>query len=180
MSNPKDLDILLRGYSQRLKDTLYSLIFEPPSIDSFLTTIADQVMVMMNGTMNLEDELTNNLMRELENSRLVRLMTKMGFINERQEYNSHTPEANQWSETGERYYLKLFRDYVFHQVGSDGRPVLDLGHVLSCLNKLDAGSEEKLPLVTRDEQHVFVVSYKDLKKGMETAFQDLVKVQRRI
>lgn len=42
----------------------------------------------------------------------------------------------QWSETGDRYFLKLFRDYVFHQVDGENRPVLDIGHVIQCLNKV--------------------------------------------
>lgn len=37
---------------------------------------------------------------------------------------------------GDRYILKLFRDYVFHSVGVDGKPILDLSHVLVCLNKV--------------------------------------------
>ena len=41
-----------------------------------------------------------------------------------------------WSETGDRYIIKLFRDYVFHQVDEKGHPVMDLGHVLTCLNKV--------------------------------------------
>lgn len=49
-----------------------------------------------------------------------------------------------WSETGDRYMLKLFRDYVFHQVSEDGRPWLDMAHVVQCLNKLDAGASEKV------------------------------------
>lgn len=49
-----------------------------------------------------------------------------------------------WSETGDRYLLKLFRDYVFHQVTEDGRPWLDMGHIVQCLNKLDAGAPEKV------------------------------------
>jgi len=49
-----------------------------------------------------------------------------------------------WSETGDRYLLKLFRDYVFHQVTADGRPYLDLSHVVYCLNRLDAGSGDKV------------------------------------
>lgn len=44
----------------------------------------------------------------------------------------------QWSESGDRYVLKLFRDYVFHQVGPDGKPVLDLSHVLTTLNKVSS------------------------------------------
>jgi PAB-dependent poly(A)-specific ribonuclease subunit 3 len=41
-----------------------------------------------------------------------------------------------WSETGDRYLLKLFRDYVFHQVSEAGEPVIDLSHVISNLNKV--------------------------------------------
>ncbi len=41
-----------------------------------------------------------------------------------------------WAETGDRYLLKLFRDYVFHQVYEDGAPVIDWGHVVECLNKV--------------------------------------------
>ena len=41
-----------------------------------------------------------------------------------------------WSETGDRYIIKLFRDYVFHQVDERGRPIVSLSHVLSCLNKV--------------------------------------------
>jgi PAB-dependent poly(A)-specific ribonuclease subunit 3 len=41
-----------------------------------------------------------------------------------------------WSETGDRYIIKLFRDYVFHQVNENGAPALDMVHVLTCLNKV--------------------------------------------
>lgn len=49
-----------------------------------------------------------------------------------------------WSETGDRYMLKLFRDYLFHTVTEDGRPWLDHAHIIQCLNKLDAGTLEKV------------------------------------
>jgi len=71
--------------------------------------------------------------------------------------------------------LKLFRDYVFHQVDSESRPVVGLGHILSCLNKLDAGVEEKLSLVSRDEQTVFVVTYREMKKLVNSSFGELTK-----
>lgn len=41
-----------------------------------------------------------------------------------------------WSETGDRYIVKLFRDYVFHQVDEAGNPVVNISHVLTCLNKV--------------------------------------------
>lgn len=71
-------------------------------------------------------------MSELENGRLFRLLCKFGFINERPEF-ALDPK---WSETGDRYIIKLFRDYVFHQVNQHGKPVVNLSHVLTCLNKV--------------------------------------------
>ena len=46
--------------------------------------------------------------------------------------------------------MKLFRDYVFHQVDTEGQPVLDLAHVIESLNKLEVGSAEKVLLVSRN------------------------------
>ena len=43
-----------------------------------------------------------------------------------------------WSETGDRYILKLFRDFVFHSIGFEGEPILDMAHVVQCLNKVGA------------------------------------------
>lgn len=179
--SPKYLANLSRQYTARFQDCVNSLLNQPLDIHTFLTSIADQVFTIFDSTLHLEDVLTSDLNRELENARLVRLLTKLGFVNERPEYNepqqqTHTRHTGQWSETGERYPLKLFRDYVFHQVNAEGRAVIDLGHVLSCLNKLDAGSEEKIALVTRDEQNVLVVSYKEIKRALEGAFQDLMKM----
>jgi PAB-dependent poly(A)-specific ribonuclease subunit 3 len=41
-----------------------------------------------------------------------------------------------WSETGDRYMLKLFRDYLFHQIDSSGVPWIDMAHIIQCLNKV--------------------------------------------
>ncbi|CAD6911042.1 unnamed protein product [Tilletia controversa] len=96
----------------------------------------------------------------------------LGLINERPEFD-HDPR---WSETGDRYIIKLFRDFVFHAVDPEtGAPVVDLSYILTNLNKLDAGSEEKIVLTSRDEQSCLVVSYRDIKNCIENAFQDLAR-----
>ena len=80
-----------------------------------------------------------------------RLLTKLGTVVDRTELNLDTA----WAETGDRYMLKLFRDYVFHQVMEDGRPFLDMAHVIACLNRLDAGVPDKVRRTNRK----FATSY---------------------
>ena len=198
----KALDIVSRSYTERLRACIAWLLTPPPipqdaqqsdlqqiaeyNINTLLNNIADKVIAAFDSALHLEDDLISNMTRELENGRLARLLTKLNVILERPESSigptSQTANPNMlnqpssaWSETGERYYLKLFRDYVFHQVDHDGRPVLDLGHIITCLNKLDAGIEEKIQLVSRDEQNVFIVSYRELKRGFESAWADVSK-----
>ena len=149
------------------------------------------------------------------------MVSQTGFVNERPEFDRDPA----WSNTGERYVVSLFRDYLFHSVeeGSGGggggggggnpssgmsssgsgangfttsssssslasaaaggsssnpanpRPVLDLSHVLSNLNRLDAASRERLVLASRDEQSCLVVSYAEVRNALEGAFADLAR-----
>lgn len=178
---PRAMEHFSRSYTPQLKSSIFWLLNgmqkdQERNIDIFITGVSSQLMSTFDSSLHLDDQLTSDLSRELENGRLVRLMTKLNLINERPEYE----HDRQWSENGERYFLKLFRDFVFHQVDAQGEPVVDLGHVLSCLNKLDAGIDERITLVSRDEQSCFVVSYKELKKVLESSFQTLLKPARRL
>ncbi|KAF2874122.1 PAB-dependent poly(A)-specific ribonuclease subunit PAN3 [Massariosphaeria phaeospora] len=198
LSLQKSLDNLSRAYTPRLKECVQWLLSPQPSpttpssptgpnpvqkdVDTFLAGISDQFAMVFDNELHAQDTLVNTLARELESSRIVRILVKLNFINERPELDASqgNPAAasTAWAETGERYYLKLFRDYVFHQVDANGHPVTNLAHVLDCLNKLDAGSDEKITLISRDEQTVFVVSYREVKRGLESAFQDLLQAGR--
>ena len=66
----------------------------------------------------LDAALTHNdiieaeLAKEIESARLFRLLTKLSTVVDRAELNGDFG----WAEYGDRYMLKLFRDYVFHQV----------------------------------------------------------------
>jgi PAB-dependent poly(A)-specific ribonuclease subunit 3 len=62
---------------------------------------------------------------------------------------------------------------VFHQADGGGYPVMDLGHVVTALNKLDAADEEKIVLASRDGKNLMVVSYADVSRCLESAFQEL-------
>ncbi|KAJ5961266.1 uncharacterized protein N7479_008416 [Penicillium vulpinum] len=175
--NPtKAMEHFTRAYSPQLKNSVFWLLNglqkdQERTIDTFITGISSQLMSTFDSALHLDDQLTSDLSRELENGRIARLMAKLGFINERPEYE----HDQRWSESGERYFLKLFRDYVFHSVDNQGEAVVDLGHVITCLNKLDAGTDEKINLISRDEQSCFIVSYKEIKKALESSFQALSK-----
>ncbi|KAI4184927.1 MAG: hypothetical protein LQ348_004465 [Seirophora lacunosa] len=175
-SQGKALDAFGKSYTPRLKEvTTWLLDHLSPQrndgIDAFLTLITNDIVTTFDNSLHQDDALESALTQELENSRMVRLLTKMNFINERPEYE----HDRQWAEHGSRYCIKLFRDYVFHPVDPQGNPVLDMGHVVSCLNKLDAGIEEKIQLTTRDEETIIFLSYKELKACIESAWQDLMR-----
>jgi len=116
------------------------------------------------------DTLEMELQRDIESARMFRLLTKLGTVVDRTELNMDTA----WSETGDRYMLKLFRDYMFHQVMEDGRPFLDMAHVITNLNRLDAGIPDKVCLMSRDEQNVLVVSYSELKNCLEQSYGEVL------
>lgn len=118
------------------------------------------------------DMLLSELTKEVENGRLLRLLVKLAAVNERPE--GDVASDPHWSETGDRYLLKLFRDYVFHQVDEHGAPMLDWGLMAECLNKLDSGVPEKVLLMSRDEQSLLVASYADLHRCLDTAYTELM------
>ena len=165
-----------RTYSQTLKETVGWLLHagDELNVNSLLGRIGAATMECCNIAESDNDMLQAYLNRELENSRLLRLLLKLGTINERPEYAKDL----MWDDYGPRGKLKLFRDYVFHQVDEQGRPVQDLGHMLACLNKLDAGLDEKIKLETRDGKSILIVSFKEIKQLIEGAFQDLMRRSR--
>ena len=167
-------DVIHRNYSERLTNVFtwfsdHSYTENQVPIDLLLTKLASDTIDVFDASLRADDALQSYLNREQENSRLVRLMTKLNCLNERPEYE----HDRSWSNHGARTVLPLFRDYIFHQVDAQGNPVVDMGHMLACLNKLDAGVEEKVTLTTRDEQSIIVVTFKELKQTVESAWSEL-------
>jgi PAB-dependent poly(A)-specific ribonuclease subunit 3 len=169
------IDQVGRSYTPDLTTTLSWLLAPQPNltktIDDLLGGISRHIVATFDMALHSEDTMTSEFSRELENGRIVRLMAKLNTINDRPEYENNPS----WDQSGDKWILKLFRDYVFHQVDSAGHPIVDLGHIISCINKLDAGSEEKLYMSSRDGETVYVASYKDLKKQVAAAFSELAK-----
>ncbi|CAK7201398.1 PAB-dependent poly(A)-specific ribonuclease subunit 3 [Sporothrix eucalyptigena] len=166
-------------YSHEFK-TAVTWLLTPPStmtpsggktIDALINSIAPQMVRFFDMSLQENDGLMSQVSREVENGRIARLLMKLGTINERENYQRDAS----WAEHGPRYPLKLFRDYVFHQVDESGRPVVDAWHILSSLNKLDAGSNEVVRLSSRDGRTNLFVTYKELNKMVQRSFNDLIR-----
>uniref|UniRef100_A0A7S0RCI7 Pan3 C-terminal knob domain-containing protein n=1 Tax=Pyramimonas obovata TaxID=1411642 RepID=A0A7S0RCI7_9CHLO len=132
--------------------------------------LAEHMWRELDAAHSYNDVLQHDLSLELENGRLMRLMVKLGMICERMDQATDPS----WSETGDRYLIKLFRDWVFHRTTDTGAPEMDWGYVVEALNKLDAGLPEKILLMSRDEMSMLMVSYRDIKKCVEQVYNELM------
>ena len=177
-SQHRDAMSLLQNHcSQAFIDLVTMLINATPALtcDAVCTSIAPHFVDEGDMQMAVNDGLHSHLQCEYENGRILKLLIKLGFINERPEYDM----SPKWGETGDRYVLRLFRDYVFHQCLEDGAPVLDAGHVISALNKLDGQSDERMALSSRRSNDLLVVSYADVQRCLEDSFRDLCRQSER-
>ena len=171
------VDYLQGHYSMDLKQFIVFLITQPggaaqATIFAACGLITGRLLEQADYSYQQIDLCYTDLAKELQNGRLFRLLTKLNMILDRPQPG--TPAADSWSETGDRYLLKLFVDYVFHQTDADGRPNVDLGSVVQCLNKLDVGVSEKVLLMSPDENTMLVVSYADLKACCERSVAELL------
>uniref|UniRef100_A0ABM5FWR8 PAN2-PAN3 deadenylation complex subunit PAN3 n=1 Tax=Pogona vitticeps TaxID=103695 RepID=A0ABM5FWR8_9SAUR len=169
----KAMELVTINYSSDLKNLILYLLTDQNrlrSVNDIMPMIGARFYTQLDAAQMRNDVIEEDLAKEVQNGRLFRLLAKLGTINERPEFQKDPT----WSETGDRYLLKLFRDHLFHQVTEAGTPWIDLSHIISCLNKLDAGVPEKISLISRDEKSVLVVTYSDLKRCFENTFQELV------
>ena len=51
--------------------------------------------------------------------------------------------------------------------------MMDLGHVVSALNKLDTADDEKIVLTSRDGKSMLVVSFADVARCLDNAYAEL-------
>ncbi len=166
------LELVAHNFSSDLKNLILYLLTTQPrprSVNEIMPMIGARFYTQLDAAQMRGDVLEEEVAKEVNNGRLFRLLCKMGTMNERPEFNGDLS----WAETGDRYLLKLYRDYLFHQVTSDSAPWIDMAHIVQSLNKLDSGVPEKVTLMSRDEQNILVVSYADLKRCFETTFEEI-------
>lgn len=137
-----------------------------PSVNEATTILAPILISELSSAYTFIDTVVSELEKELQNGRLFRLLSKLNFVVQRAE----TFRDPSWQAHGGSHLLNIFCDYVFM---SDTDDPTDLAHVVSCLNKLDAGSPEKLMLISRDNQDCYVVSYLELKNLLDKTFMQM-------
>jgi PAB-dependent poly(A)-specific ribonuclease subunit 3 len=84
----KAMDYVSKQYTKDLVDVIKFLMSKPSStktVTQLNSLIAPKLIQQLDMSFNYNDRMEYELSRELENGRLVRLLCKLGFINERPE-----------------------------------------------------------------------------------------------
>ncbi|CAI5759803.1 unnamed protein product [Candida verbasci] len=142
-------------------NTLEKLIYadETFTLSEFNTSLTTPMLSTINNLQQSNDFFENQLMTELENARLFRLMTKINFII----FNS--------TNVSQIKILKLFQHYLFNTYDINGKKQINLSKILINLNKLDCGIDEKILLVSNNQQECIIVSYKEIKELIDSQFR---------
>merc|ERR1712096_64428 len=140
-------------FSPRVKDLVLVLLSKPTTVFDLRAVMADRVASHLDEQYSHTAALEAELRKEHNNGRLLLLAIKLGMICDR---------GDGQAETGAKYALSLFKDYLYHQRGERGEAVVDFGHIIECLNMLDVGAEEEVLLMSRDQQSIIVSSFEEL------------------
>ena len=169
---PKSSELITSSFTADVKQILQYLLqktTQPKKINDLMPMIGARFYAHIE-KLRLQTDITEGeLMKELENGRLFRLLCKINAVLDRPE---HLLDPN-WGDTEERHILKLFRNYIFHKTDDLANPWVDLPHIILCLNKLDTGSHDRILLTSPHEQNAIICEYKDIKYNFDKCFNEL-------
>jgi PAB-dependent poly(A)-specific ribonuclease subunit 3 len=99
----------MQNYSRELRHFILTLIRSqnPPSIIDVSRALSTRLLDELDGTQLALQRTEKALAGEYESGRALRLLLKLGFVNERPENGVN----RRWSQSGDCYVLTLFRDY---------------------------------------------------------------------
>ncbi|KAK4534144.1 hypothetical protein CDCA_CDCA01G0169 [Cyanidium caldarium] len=158
------LEMVRATYSADVSQLILALISASGGWHEELDALlAPQVIGAYESCLEHADTLLERLRLEADESSLFHLCAKLCFVNERHDLLGDP----QWSEVGDRYLLKLFRDRVFHGVD------LDVARVKDELRRLDAGVNDTLLLTSRDGRSRLFVKYAEVRRCLEGALREL-------
>ncbi|KAI5956314.1 PAN3 [Candida jiufengensis] len=125
--------------------------------------LIEHTFTTLNESQNTSDFMEVQLSSELENARLFRLLTKLNFIINNNNFQLKINDKNNLK------ILKLFQQNLFNYIDPMGKHVINLHKILVNLNKLDCGIDEKL-LLNNNEEFI-IVSYKEIKEIIDLQFR---------
>ncbi|KAL7548898.1 hypothetical protein ACHAWF_012165 [Thalassiosira exigua] len=99
-----------QNYSRELYVLVHGLLnpaMPPMGVRTLAGNLAMRAFDELDGAHGSIDECSNALMGIYESGRALRLLLKLAFVNDRPEFGID----KNWSESGDCYILKLFRDY---------------------------------------------------------------------
>jgi PAB-dependent poly(A)-specific ribonuclease subunit 3 len=187
-----DLELVCQNYSEDLFNVIIALLglkktengqiimsSKHPEVTDTMPYIGARFYTHLENSFRTNDQITKQLEKHCSTGRLFRSLMKICSICERPAKSisraGFQSGYESWAETDQRYLIKLFRDYLFHSVDEQGRPWMNLNHVVCSLNKVDCGSREKITLTSRDEQNMFIVTFADIKRALDHSFSELME-----
>ncbi|CDW57355.1 PAB dependent poly(A) specific ribonuclease [Trichuris trichiura] len=113
---------------------------------------------------------------EMENGRLFRLLCKLCTVNERPRFtwNGHEVGRN-WRSILAETVSRLSLDRHGAHCSTLNGEFEKRDRLRKRLLQLDAGLEEKIMLMSRDQQNVLIVSYQDLHRCLDQAFGQVIR-----
>ncbi|CAL4132405.1 unnamed protein product, partial [Meganyctiphanes norvegica] len=166
------LELINRSYSRDLAMLLVCLLTSQriKTINDVMPMIGARFYTALETSNQRADAYECEMGKEIHNGRLFRLLAKLNTIVDR----PHLNLDNTWCETGDRYMLKLFRDFVFHQLIQRGRPGAE-GIKMTVIEELLLPKAPIICLMSHDEQNILVTSYAELKRCFERSFAELLQ-----
>jgi PAB-dependent poly(A)-specific ribonuclease subunit 3 len=125
---------LAQHYSRDLHSLAVTLIrsANPPTIMDVCRAMAGRIFDELDSAHMAYDRCEQALASEYDSGRALRLLLKLGFINERPEFGMN----RRWAQSGDCYVLTLFRDYGTSSGGNC--------YVLRCLTSRTFNSLDSL------------------------------------
>eukprot|EP01029_Cantina_marsupialis_P011130 TRINITY_DN24976_c0_g1_i1.p1 TRINITY_DN24976_c0_g1~~TRINITY_DN24976_c0_g1_i1.p1 ORF type:complete len:546 (+),score=124.66 TRINITY_DN24976_c0_g1_i1:1001-2638(+) len=174
-SMSEDVDHLLsiastRDISNELCDLAANMVKSPQDINKIACNpiVVDSLMEFSTATLCHVDTIDSLLSRSLHNGRLLSSLIKLNIITNRPE-NANNPN---WKPTGNRYVLELFQHYLFHQLGAFQEPIVDFGHIIEGLMKLDVGYHEDILLNGSDNTHMLVTNFDVIRNLIKKTYKE--------
>lgn len=167
------LDHFNRVYSASMREWVFWLLNRPPDqsegIDHLLAGLASESFKALDAAQVRTNLMEDQMQLSVNNDFSFRVLAKLSTVVD------NASRTIQYPNNGDRDPMKLLRDYIFHPVDQENKPVIDLARILDCLQKLDAGVDDKIQLNSRDNQIIMIISYKELKQMLRSQYEDIMK-----